>query len=193
MRDLSIAGTFNARWAGPALAHDDDEPREPWLVRSAAIDALTDEGLAELDRLGIVLVVDLRHDSERPGRTHGLPLAHVALGDEPFDALLRTRGRELATAVSMIATAAGPVLVHCTTGVERTGLVVALALLASGHREDDVVADYVGESASHADIREAIRTVDGFGGPEAYLIHHGVSAQHLQSLRSRLGNAPDDD
>lgn len=192
MRHLAIAGTSNARWAGPVLEPGDDgRTREPCLVRSAAIDTLTGEGIAELDRLGIVLVVDLRHDAERPTQSHNLPLAHVPLADEPFEELLRTRGEAITAAVGAIATAAGPVLVHCTTGVERTGLVVAVALLASGHSEDVVAADY--GSDEDPDIRAAIRTIDDFGGPEAYLIHHGISAEHLQLLRSRLGEVPEDD
>jgi protein tyrosine/serine phosphatase len=36
-----------------------------------------------------------------------------------------------------------PLLVHCTHGKDRTGVLVALLLLALGASEEDVVADYV--------------------------------------------------
>lgn len=69
------------------------------------------------------------------------------LGDVTLRSLYRTMltdyGRNLTRAVQLIARADGaPVLVHCTAGKDRTGLVVALALLAVGVSRDDVIADY---------------------------------------------------
>lgn len=40
----------------------------------------------------------------------------------------------------------GPALVHCAAGKDRTGVVVALALLLAGVTRDEVVADYVRSS-----------------------------------------------
>ncbi|MFP3381581.1 tyrosine-protein phosphatase, partial [Bacillus sp. SIMBA_069] len=64
-------------------------------------------------------------------------------------------GTQLATAVRLIADSGeDPVLVHCTAGKDRTGLVVALALLAAGVDREDVVADYA-------------QTADNLAGPWA--------------------------
>ena len=50
----------------------------------------------------------------------------------------------LAAALLVLADpAAGPVLVHCAAGKDRTGVVVALALSLAGVRREAVVADYV--------------------------------------------------
>ncbi len=57
----------------------------------------------------------------------------------------------IATAVSVIADSGQvPVLVHCTAGKDRTGLVVALALEAAGVDRTAVVADYT-QSALNLD------------------------------------------
>jgi protein-tyrosine phosphatase len=69
------------------------------------------------------------------------------LGDVTLRGLYRTmltdNGNNLARAVQLIARAGdAPVLVHCTAGKDRTGLVVALSLLAVGVSREDVVADY---------------------------------------------------
>ncbi|MGY4859561.1 tyrosine-protein phosphatase [Cryobacterium sp. AP23] len=148
MSGITIAGSYNARWSDHAR---DGAHR---LARSAALDAVGAAGAAQLAALGVTLVVDLREDGERGAMQHGIPVVSVPLYRLPdgppltgslervYDFLLRERGAELATAVAAIATAPGAVLVHCTAGKDRTGLVVALALLAAGHSEADVVADY---------------------------------------------------
>jgi len=147
MHSLTIAGTYNARWVPTEAAGR--------LARSAALDGLDATGASDLDDHGIALVLDLRENSERAAVPHGVAVAHVPLYRLPdglptsgslervYEFLLTQRGRELGEAVAAVADATGPVLVHCTAGKDRTGLVVALALLASGHSEQLVVADYV--------------------------------------------------
>jgi protein-tyrosine phosphatase len=151
---VDIGGTFNGRWAADST-----------LLRSAALDTLTPAGRTSLHELGVRLVVDLRSTPERGTPGHGVPVAHHPIFQHSapvtgslegvYDNLLRTRGPALAGAVAAIADAVGPVLIHCAVGKDRTGLVVALALLAAGFDEDDVVADYV--LSGHV-VRERRRT-----------------------------------
>jgi protein-tyrosine phosphatase len=57
--------------------------------------------------------------------------------------LLAKAGSKLADAVRLIANSGDrPILVHCTAGKDRTGLVTALSLSAAGVADRDVVADY---------------------------------------------------
>jgi protein tyrosine/serine phosphatase len=57
--------------------------------------------------------------------------------------MLRTAGPVIAEALALIADpGGGPVLVHCTAGKDRTGVVVALVLGLLGVADDDIVADY---------------------------------------------------
>ncbi|BCW61572.1 tyrosine-protein phosphatase [Paenarthrobacter sp. MSM-2-10-13] len=47
-------------------------------------------------------------------------------------------------------------LVHCSLGKDRTGVVSAIALLASGGTEDQVVADYAATTANLPDVLEVM-------------------------------------
>ena len=146
---LPIQGTYNLRPAGS----------EPWLYRSAAIDNVGDDEVTALRRAGIELVIDLRDECERATRTGAIPVTHIPIYDLPdgppkagslrtvYELMLFERGAELASAVSAIARADSSVLVHCTAGKDRTGLVVALALLAAGVAESAVIADYAASGA----------------------------------------------
>src|SRR6201999_2288417 len=49
---------------------------------------------------------------------------------------------EIRRALEVIAAADGPVVMHCTAGKDRTGLLAALVLRLLGVTEDDVVADF---------------------------------------------------
>jgi protein-tyrosine phosphatase len=55
---------------------------------------------------------------------------------------LEDRPESVVAALRAIAGTAGAALVHCAAGKDRTGVIVALALLAVGVRRDAVVADY---------------------------------------------------
>lgn len=106
-------------------------------------------------------VVDLRDDREKNephplsdnGRVISLPLtdgatsasldvAPTSLG-ALYRAMLEGRSAEtLVEAMHVLALADGPVLVHCTAGKDRTGIVVALALCLLGVPRSAIIADY---------------------------------------------------
>lgn len=62
--------------------------------------------------------------------------------------LLDTVPDRIAGAVGVVVSQPGPALVHCTAGKDRTGIVVAVLLLAAGVTPDDVVADYLRTGAN---------------------------------------------
>ena len=77
---IELDGAFNARivaW------YDDGHPR---LIRSSALDHLTQNGIHELARLGVTTIIDLREPGEEsprqfPGiRTVSVPLYHLSEG-----------------------------------------------------------------------------------------------------------------
>lgn len=186
MAGIDISGSYNARWSAG---------RGAGLARSAALDDIGPAGAAQLAQLGIELVIDLREPGERAAPAHGRPVAAIPLYRLPagpprtgdlervYDFLLRERGAELTRAVSAIADATGPVLVHCTAGKDRTGLVVALARAAAGHSDADIVADY---ALSGELVRPRRR-----GQAESALRHLDLSpAAHARSLRLHLDSPP---
>ncbi|WP_181064495.1 tyrosine-protein phosphatase [Pseudoclavibacter sp. AY1F1] len=182
MRAIEIDGLFNARAA---------DATTPWIVRAGSPDALTVGGETALRDLGVSLILDLRERAESGIRDHGIPVRQVPLyGSEPpvagrlediYETLLRVRGGALAEAVAVLANAEHGVLVHCTAGKDRTGLVVALAQLVGGASESEVVADY---ARSGAEVR-AVREPFALAVAAAY-----PSEQRDEILRLHLDSPP---
>lgn len=150
---IDVPGTYNFREVLPA--------RPGTLYRSDALHRLTRAGRAGLRRLGITRVIDLRGrwDVRIGGRDRlwgvgaeliripidaGTPSAEASTLQlsQVYRTLLAEYGGQLGEAIRAIADAPGPVVVHCTAGKDRSGLVVALTLLAIGTPVDQVVADY---------------------------------------------------
>ena len=111
--------------------------------------------------------------------------------------------------------ASGPVVVHCAAGKDRTGVIVAMALLVAGVDREEIVADYAltGErieairdrlvaSPTYAEdmksrplddlrphahsMRHFLDRLDELGGVEAWLSRHGFGPDEQAALRKRL-------
>jgi len=156
-----VPGIYNLRDTGGYRAAG-GTTRWGKLFRSDALHRIDDTARARLAELGIAHVVDLRGEAELasapsalgdlPITVHHLPVFDDAapqtvalLGLVPvYDHIVDARGAALVRAIRVIAEADDDeaVLVHCTAGKDRTGLVVAFALLAAGVDVAEVVADY---------------------------------------------------
>lgn len=160
---LDIEGTFNFREVAPGIL------RPGRLYRSDALHRLTPRGRASMSALGITRVIDLRSQLDRRlsgrDRLRGLPVEYLRIpiaGAGPrvdpavitlagvYRTVLGDHGPQMGLAIRAIADAPGPVLVHCTAGKDRTGLVVALTLLALGVEYDAVAADFSASAANLA-------------------------------------------
>ncbi|MFJ4166027.1 tyrosine-protein phosphatase [Microbacterium sp. NPDC089698] len=166
---LPIPGTANFRAAAagaPGL-------RPGVLYRADAPARLGDEGRASLEALGIVRLIDLRSDEEVADApddvagteitVHRIPImagsvrdavTTIAGGGLPdlrslYVMMLRDGGPAFGRALALLAED-GASVVHCTAGKDRTGLTIALALLAVGIDLDTVVADYARTEANLA-------------------------------------------
>ena len=157
---ILVEGTYNFRSTGGYAARR-GVTRSGGLFRSDALHGLNPRGLEQFAAQGIVRVIDLRDSTElrqAPSATGSLvetihhpifegaavPLDRPAPRlSEVYRAIATDRAAALAGAVRLIAEAPeGGVLVHCTAGKDRTGMVVATALAAVGVSRDDVLADY---------------------------------------------------
>ncbi|MFF3767642.1 GNAT family N-acetyltransferase [Streptomyces sp. NPDC001922] len=136
------------------------------MFRSDSLGKLQGEDWERFLALGIRTVIDLRHSweieakgriPEHPSFTyHHLSVEHrpydqAGLGAEvqtgPFLAeryleVAEDGVRELRRALEVIAAEDGPVVFHCTSGKDRTGLLAALVLDLLGVSEADIVADF---------------------------------------------------
>lgn len=178
-------------------------------------------------------VIDLRSrtERERVGYVWSARTAihRIALHDEAaptaawpstlqdlYGRMLEAAGPRVAGATAMVARARGPIFVHCAAGKDRTGLVVAVLLLAAGVEPDAVVSDYTSTSDNMAALRgrwkakgvgrAGGRTVpDGFlltpveaisvvvdtltnwtGGAEGWLTDHGADPEDVRAWRLRI-------
>ncbi len=112
-------------------------------------------------------VIDLRSPGEAGGADHPLaatgaeirrlpllsvadPLRMAAAIEEEgaslmsiYEEVVRAAAPVVAEVAAIVAASDGPVLVHCTAGKDRTGVVVAALLAAAGVSDEQIAADYV--------------------------------------------------
>jgi protein-tyrosine phosphatase len=231
-RVLVWDGCVNVRDLGGLPIVGGGETRYGVIVRADSIRGLTEGGWAALTEYGVRSAVDLRADdevAEDPGGDAPIPVLRVPitpweLGELAHDwpsmrigylALLDRFRTQFADAISTLATADGPVVVHCQGGRDRTGLVVALALQLVGVDPETIAADHARsdenwapflnawyEEAPTEEERERRRRIarpagrtmaqvlaevdTRYGGPRRYLLDAGASREHLHSLVLRL-------
>ena len=162
-RRHAVAGLYNLRDTGGYRAAGGTS-RWGKLLRSDALHRIDATGRDRLAEIGVAHIIDLRGGDERataPSAVDGLEVTvhHLPVFDDAdpaaqatthvglvpvYDHIVDERGAQLVDAIRVIIAADDDdaVLVHCTAGKDRTGLVVAFALAAAGGDRDDVVADY---------------------------------------------------
>lgn len=236
---VRFSAVFNFRDLGGHRGRDGRTVRHGRLYRSGTLSALCDADREMFAALGIRTVLDLRrpHEVERDGRCPewtGAAWRHIhpehpewdpAVYDESGGPVrfLADRYRELAEhgaaglarALGVIADAgAGPTVVHCVAGKDRTGVVCALALSLAGVSDDDIAADYALTEKSAAGFTAWLRSVrpqvaakmphfyavtppeamllflaelrQRHGGVEQYVANAGLSQAQISALRANL-------
>lgn len=157
--DPVVPGALNLRDVG-GLRAGDRVTRHGVLFRSGNLARLDAAGTRALAELRLRRIIDLRGDEEvarEPSRLDGIDLVTqrvpLFLGsvesffrdDISLDEMYRRLIEESSTGVVDVVRgilADQPVLVHCTVGKDRTGVIVALTLAAAGVDAEAVVADY---------------------------------------------------
>ncbi|MEU9508258.1 tyrosine-protein phosphatase [Micromonospora sp. NPDC048170] len=213
---VAVPGVRNFRDAGGVGAL-----RRGVLYRSGALHELLPGGAQSLEQLGVRTVVDLRSVPEmadRPDVCDGYGLTHVrapvfAERSWPDDQLelypfmAEHAGRSVVAVIRRLLTPGPPVLVHCASGKDRTGVVVAVLQTLWGASEAEVVSDFLRSNAelglsggpapsatghgalpvTATHIRRAMLWIRSIhGSVSAYLVEHGATEAELTALRMRV-------
>ncbi len=211
-RVVEVPGVVNVRDAGGLPVADGTASlRRGRLFRSANLHALADP--AALESLGIRTVVDLRRSDEcereptpdlgpiavlrAPITIQATEVEGPFLGLLPlYDRILDHHGAELAAGIDAVADhVADGVLVHCTAGKDRTGLVVGLIQSILGVADAHVIDDYaltgryVRELVEHQKVALQARGVDGLPD-ELFEAPAPVMVETLARLRAASGSIP---
>ncbi|MGR2751400.1 tyrosine-protein phosphatase [Agromyces arachidis] len=196
---IPVPGTYNFRDVGGLPARD-GTVRRGVLYRSDGLHRLGDEGRQALRRLDVGVVIDLRDDNEArlmPDDLHGLDVEVRRLPvfegsgasqgeggislEKLYHRIVTRHSAVVVDAVREIASSGDrAVLVHCTAGKDRTGVVVALALLAAGVDREAVIVDYaLTESHLAGDwLEEMVAMIGRYGIPDT------------PELRTLMGGSP---
>lgn len=209
-RWLRFEGLDNVRDVGGLPLRDGGTTRSGELLRSANLRSVTEADVAHLvEVFGLRLVIDLRtaHEIDRDGPTAvaaaGVETVALSFIPEDGDALPETgddtdpllrsylgylfdRTENVVEAVRLLGHPdAGPALVHCAAGKDRTGVLVALVLDVVGVAREAVITDYA-LSAEHVEAMfRRWTTASGREMPED-LTPHLPRAEVIATVLARL-------
>ncbi|MBI2767925.1 MAG: tyrosine-protein phosphatase [Chloroflexi bacterium] len=244
LRDLESVHNF--RELGPYPLAGGGRIRAGMVYRSGALELMTGADCDYLgEELSVATIIDLRHPDEMATEPHALTsrVHHVSLfPDYPTqEALiaelnglygagpsakrylhyLHIGGAQIARAFSLFAREdAYPILVHCTAGKDRTGVLLGLLMDVLGADDEDIAAEYGLSDASIgrliAYLRATGRVLEGtdeelfarlstppdrmagfiqlmrakYGSAEAYLRSEGIPTEAFSRVREILIERP---
>lgn len=217
MTGAALGPAYNFRDLGGLPTEDGRVTRHGVLYRSATLHDCSPADAAVLrDRLGIGCVIDLRTEDEIAAsqgagsaaawgaRCLSLPVLPPPPPEQggPADLLSRYLEYLERSTPNVIAAlrhvsrevAGGAVAIHCTSGKDRTGVVVSLLLRLVGVRREAVVGDYAATAPNIPSVMERLgrtgpRPLGPGGTPPGILEAEGETMQaFLEKFEARFGN-----
>lgn len=165
-RHIAFEFLHNFRDLGGYRAADGHTVRWGRLFRSDSLGKLRGQDWDRFLALGVRTVIDLRYpwEIQRSGRVpdhQGLAYLNLSIEHRPYDQagldpeveparfmadryneVAHDGVEELRRALETIADDAAPLVFHCHSGKDRTGLLAMLVLALLGVHEEDIVADF---------------------------------------------------
>ncbi|MFF0272771.1 MULTISPECIES: tyrosine-protein phosphatase [unclassified Streptomyces] len=168
-RHIPFQRLHNFRDLGGYRTDDGGTVRWETLYRSDSLAKLAGPDPADLERfraLGVATVIDLRYPWEiaakgRLPETEEVSWHNLSIEHRPYDQaeidpdldpwryladrfaeVAEDGAVELRTALEVIAAADGPLVFHCASGKDRTGLLAAVVLSLLGVPDEEILADF---------------------------------------------------
>jgi len=166
-RHVTFDRLYNFRDLGGYAAAEGRQVRWGRLYRSDSLGKLAGTDLDQFAAIGVRAVIDLRHSWEidKRGRVpdaaglayHNLSIEHrpydqSALGDvvdpvrflaDRYAEVASDGVHEIRQALKVIAASdSAPLVIHCASGKDRTGVLAAIVLSLLGVSEQDIIADF---------------------------------------------------
>jgi hypothetical protein len=196
-----VAGAYNVRQVSGLRTRDGRHVRSGVLFRSGHLGNVREDGHADLAKLGIASIIDLRSKPEvgaapdAPWVISGTRHLVVDLpkpdpsGQRSCVPALNAAEPKLAAIFAHLGTpGALPAVVHCGLGRDRACLCMAIILLSLGVSADDVATDFHTNQAAAVEPRwldDLFARVAARGGIDEYLAAHSVARTDVESLRSQ--------
>jgi protein-tyrosine phosphatase len=215
-RHITLEGAVNFRDLGGYPAAGGHTIRWRTLFRADGLSRLTPTDRSVIRQLGIATVVDLRTSAEVergrfpveeiPVGFHHLPLLDEVPDPQRFEIapgmlgaqyleIARDAAPQIAQILSIIAARAShPVIVHCTAGKDRTGVLVAVIMALLGVDDQVIVDDYMLSADAMIELRRQLveRYPEGKDvierADELFSAAPGNVANLLTSLRQQYGS-----
>jgi protein-tyrosine phosphatase len=224
-RTIPFERWWNVRDLGGLPTREGATTRHGMLVRAASPGFATPADIDRARQLGLTTFVDLRLPGQAPDWRDASPDVTVVdvdlvaslsrppegTSEELLRFLLDVGRAGVARAIGVItllALRSPPVVFHCHTGKDRTGLIAVVMLSLASVPEDVIVADYLASNpgfeqmrdalaaeagpgfmagapaafrgpVSRAGAEEALRFLEESGGAEAYLASGGLTAAEI--------------
>jgi protein-tyrosine phosphatase len=218
---LRIEGLVNIRDLGGIPTHTGQPIARGRLIRSDNPRNLASHGWQQLhERIGPRVIIDLRSETEvdrdnytvdsLKTRRVGFPMMpqsgitedEIAAGAcsnliDDYLTQLAVNADSIAGALSVIAqSSSAPVMVHCTAGKDRTGILVALVLRLLNVPDDEIIVDYAASAPAMVEIVSRIRNTPLFqenglaqAPPWIFAAEKETMAGFLAGLDDRYGGA----
>lgn len=205
VRVIKLTNVKNMRDLGGWTLKDGTKIPYGRVYRSGKLSSANPADLAKLHSLGIKTSIDLRGSAEvitsgkDPGPAQGFsdtisaPMNGIA-SPSGYKDIIKNQKASVATAFLALAKGSTyPVIIHCSAGKDRTGVVSALLLDLLGVPRQQIVEDYLLSSNSglvNADwIKSALSEVDAAGGIKKYLAGIGINSSMQNAIKKQvMGN-----